>query len=110
MNPEDQDAALSSLLKDHATVRATCSPGFRPSVWARIEQRRKLPASWRGWVRLHFAGFVMAAAASVVAAAALGGMAGKAHESAMRETMLARYVASIDPHHQIASSSVPAIE
>lgn len=86
------------------------NPAFRAAVWARIEQRRRSPVTWRAWVRMHFAGFALAAVASVAVASALGGWAAKTRQTAMRETMLIRYVASIDPHHQVASSAGAALE
>ncbi len=111
MTPDSQDTALRNLLKEHVHVPVARNPAFRSEVWARIEQRRQAPATWRGWVRLHSAGFAMAAIASVTLAAAIGGWVGKARETAaMRETMLTRYVASIDPHHQLASSAGANVE
>jgi hypothetical protein len=110
MTPDSQDTALRNLLKEHGHVPVVRNPAFRAAVWARIEQRREVPATWRAWVRLHLAGFAMAALASVTVAAALGGWAGKARETALRETMLTRYVVSIDPHHQVASAAGAPVE
>lgn len=110
MKPDSQDIALRNLLKEHGHVPAARNPAFRSEVWARIEQRRRVPSTWWAWVRMHLAGFTLAAFASVAVASALGGWAAKARQTAMRETMLIRYVASIDPHHQVDSSSGTALE
>lgn len=110
MKPDYHDDALRNLLKEHVHTPVKRGEGFRAAVWARIDRRRQAPDTWLAWVRYHFAGFAMAAAASVVVAAALGGWAGKARESAIRETMLDSYVRSIDPHHQVASSAGAVLE
>jgi hypothetical protein len=70
-------------------------------VWARIEARRRVPATWREWVQLHLAGFATAAAASVVLSAVGGGWLATVQVDRERDVMVSRYVASIDPHSQV---------
>ncbi|AKC82241.1 hypothetical protein IMCC26134_04655 [Verrucomicrobia bacterium IMCC26134] len=106
MKTKHHDEDLRVLLRTLDQVKPVRNPAFRTEVWARIESRRQLPATWAAWLRLHLAGFSLAAAASVILAAGAGGWAATARVGREREAMVARYVASIDPHRQAVNIGV----
>ena len=108
METHHHDEALRRLLRTHDRVQPVRNPAFRADVWARIEARRQVPVTWAAWLRPHLAGFTMVAAASVILAAGAGGWAATARAGREREAMVARYVASIDPHRQAVSSGAKA--
>jgi hypothetical protein len=96
-----QDKELRDLLRTYGAGTPRPSADFRTGVWARIEARRRVPATWGEWVRLHLAGFATAAAASVVLSAAGGGWLATIQVDRERDVMVSRYVTSIDPHSQV---------
>lgn len=106
MTINSQDKALRDLLRSNEWIAPAPSAGFRSGVWARIEARRRVPATWREWVKLHLVGFATAAVVSVVFSSGAGGWIATLQISREREAMVARYVASIDPHSQVTRPQI----
>jgi len=104
MISNQHDDALRDLLRTRHTVTPVLSPRFRSEVWARIEARRSTPATWLAWTRLHFAGVATAAVASMVLSAGAAGWVAVRQAGQDREMMVSRYVTSIDPHRQLATT------
>lgn len=104
MNSHTQDEELRRLLQAHDTARPKITPGFRAAVWARIEARRREPATWWAWVGRHAGGIATAAAASVALTAGAAGWVATQQHGRERELAVERYVSSIDPHRQVVAS------
>lgn len=101
------DERLRQWVRQGWTVSVDRDPGFRAAVWARIEARRRLPATWGAWLRLHLAGVVAGAAVVVLAAGAGGSLLASRQVEREREARIQRYVASIDPHQRVHADSFP---
>lgn len=107
MKTYPNDEQLRQLLRRSWTVSLKPDPGFRASVWARIEAARRMPATWSGWLHLNLARVTMAAAASIVLAGTGGGLLAATQAGREREQLIQRYVASIDPHQQVNAGDAP---
>lgn len=99
-NPSAND--LGRLVRQNWPVSPQKNPRFKPEVWARIHST---PQTWYAWCRGRLP--ILAPVTALVVA--LAGLAGV--HLARETTSLARdvesYIASIDPHRQLASSTDP---
>lgn len=101
------DEQLRRLVRESWTVSPAADPAFRAAVWARIEARRLLPATWKDWLKLHLVGVTTSAAASIVLAGMSGGWLAASQADREREQLLRAYVTSIDPHQRVMAEGAP---
>lgn len=106
MKTPDQDPLRQVLLRSW-TVSPKATPGFRGAVWARIEARRRMPATWGGWLKLNLARVATFAIAGIALAGVSGGVLGARKTEYERELSIQRYVATIDPHQRMEPPGAP---
>lgn len=107
MKTSCDDEKLCQLLRDNWAVNSQTNPNFRTAVWARIETYRHQPSTWGGWLRNHIRGVASLAIACVAIAIAGGGFMARASSQHERGQLIERYLASIDPHRQVAPTNHP---
>lgn len=98
MKPEPTDESLTRLLRERCAVAPERNPEFRATVWARIEARKRGPATWVAWWRTNSLRFGTLAVASVMLAGVGGAWMARWESQRTREQLVQRYLASIDPH------------
>lgn len=90
------DDPLSRVLRSWR-VTPTSSPNFRTNVWQRIETARRAGGeSWSAYLRIHLAGWMLAAVVITAGSGLVGFTAAKTKNENSRQKMVATYVASID--------------
>jgi hypothetical protein len=110
MNPTNdphENEALSRVLKTHWRVAPEKNPRFRADVWARIEARRSEPANWFGWLKQHTFSVGGIALIAVTLSIVGGNQLATAQADRVRDRMMARYAASIDPQQHVKQESLP---
>jgi len=100
MNSNLPDENLGPLLRGSYQTTPERNPGFRSGVWARIEARRRAPATWSAWLHLNMFRFASLAVATVAIAGFGGGWIATAQANRDHEQLVQRYLASIDPHQK----------
>ncbi len=79
-------------------VNPPSDPGFRHSVWQRINRRQR--ESWPAYIRSHAAAWALVAAVTVGAAAYTGSTLARVHVQADREALVVTYLVDLDPRVQ----------
>lgn len=79
-------------------VHPPSDPGFRHSVWQRINRRQR--ETWPAYVRSHAAAWALVAVVTVGAAAYTGSSLARAHVQADREALVVNYLVDLDPRVQ----------
>jgi hypothetical protein len=101
MTPPSDDGPLPRALRQHCRVTPEPNPDFRAAVWARIEARRRAPATWSAWLRANLRRTAALSVAAIALAGVSGGVLARIQAGQEREALVQRYLASIDPHRQI---------
>lgn len=101
MKTQPHDDDLAPLLRQAELPTPSRNPNFRAEVWARIESRRREPATLTAWLQRHARTFASAAVLCVAAASLGGAWAADRQADRQRESLVQRYLASIDAHQQL---------
>ncbi|MBX7122157.1 MAG: hypothetical protein K1X42_08500 [Opitutaceae bacterium] len=107
MSSPKNDDHLRQLLRQSWPASVSTSAQFRTAVWARIDAAKRNPATWAAWLRLHVPGVSVACVAVILVATVGGNLMARHQTDRMREALIQRYVASIDPHQQVNAMPVP---
>jgi len=79
-------------------VSPAADPGFRSSVWQRIDARTRV--TWPGYLRAHPAVWSLLAVLALGAAGYTGSALARAHVQADREAIVVAYLVDLDPRVQ----------
>lgn len=93
-NPPD---SLAESLRSWR-VAAPADPGFRNSVWQRIDHQAR--ATWPAYLRVHPAAWSLVAVLALSAAGYTGSALARARVQADRETIVVTYLVDLDPRVQ----------
>jgi hypothetical protein len=98
MSPMDTSRQSLSETLHSWRVIPPADPSFRQRVWQRIGEQSGV--TWRTYLRGHLAGWSVAAAIAVGAAAFAGGALARSQARADREAIVVTYLVDLDPRVQ----------